>query len=220
MTEHDTGEPYADSLRFSLVAHWSFCPRRAWLEAMDEEAPKAVQIQQGVAGHARVDVPTTHEAQTMRGVDVRDPSLGAHGRVDRVERLPSGRLRVVDHKAAPVKRAARISDANRLQLVLQTMALESQGNTVEEDERLASIPLERVVAVVVSEGGVRRRMDQWSQAAEWRRTLPSVRGVGRRPSGHRSRARGGQGREPGHDPPAFRRHASCGQASSIGNAPG
>ena len=162
MTEHDTGEPYADSLPFTLVAHWSFCPRREWLEAMDEEAPKAVQIQQGVADHARVDVPTTHEAQTMRGVDVRDPSLGAHGRVDRVGRLPSGRLRIVEHKAAPVKRAARISDANRLQLVLQTMALESQGNTVEDDERLASIPLKRVVAVVVHGGGTHRRAGQWS----------------------------------------------------------
>ena len=134
MTEHDTGEPYADSLPFSLVAPWSFCPRRAWLEAMDEKAPKVAQIQQGVADHARVDVPTTREAQTMRGIDVRDPSLGVHGRVDRVERLPSGRLRVVEHKATPVKRAARISDTNRLQLVLQTMALESQGNTVEDAE--------------------------------------------------------------------------------------
>ncbi len=84
--------------------------------------------------HRRVDSPTTTDADVMRAVDVREPTLGVHGRLDRVQRLPNGALRVVEHKATPLKRAATVSEANRLQLTLQTMALESAGNAVEGAE--------------------------------------------------------------------------------------
>ncbi|TFH98466.1 CRISPR-associated endonuclease Cas4/Cas1 [Micrococcus lylae] len=126
----DGGEPYEDSVPISLVAHWSFCPRRAWLEAMGEKAPQVAQMAEGTAAHRRVDTPSAGEGDTVRAVDVRERTLGFHGRIDRAERLPSGALRVIEHKATPVKRSPTVSEANRLQLTLQTMALEAMGHEV------------------------------------------------------------------------------------------
>ena len=130
MTEkHKTS--YDDSIPFSLVAHWMFCPRRAWLEAVDETMPQSSQVAEGTYAHRRVDKPTTVEAQTMRGVDVRDPGLGTHGRIDRVEfSSDTGNLCVVEHKATPVKQSPTVSEANVVQLALQTMALEAGGAKV------------------------------------------------------------------------------------------
>ena len=126
-------ETSAESIPISLVAHWQFCPRRAWLEAMGERPPRTGQMAEGLARHERVDHPTTREGSaTLRGVDVRHSRLGFHGRIDRAERYGDSSLRLVEHKATPVRRRAEVTEANRLQLTLQTMALEDQGFTVGE----------------------------------------------------------------------------------------
>lgn len=128
-----TRRPESESLPISLVAHTIFCPRRAWLEAMGERPPRTGQMAAGTAAHRRVDKPTVKdEAMTLRGVDVRHSELGYHGRIDRAERIGETALRLIEHKATPVKRRAEVSDANRVQLALQAMALEDQGHEVVE----------------------------------------------------------------------------------------
>lgn len=118
-----------DSIPISLVAHWVFCPRRAWLEAVGETPPQVAQIAEGTEAHQVADVPKERAAD-LRSVNVRHRQLGFHGRIDRLERLDSGALRVVEYKATPVKRSPSVTDANRIQLALQVMALESNGELV------------------------------------------------------------------------------------------
>lgn len=123
--------PSGDSIPISLVAHWSFCPRRAWLESVGEVPPPTAQMAAGMAAHKRVDTPTSRDdVDTVRGLNVRNAQLGYHGRIDRAERLGDNSLNLIEHKSTPVKLKPEVSEANRLQLTLQTMALESQGFSV------------------------------------------------------------------------------------------
>lgn len=132
------------SVPISMVAHWQFCPRRAWLESVGERAQYSAQMAEGTESHRRVDIPTTKDAATVRAMDVRHDGLGIHGRIDRVEMIDEDKVRLVEHKASPVKRQAQVSDANRIQLALQTMALEDQGLTVTDTEVFFSTHHRRV----------------------------------------------------------------------------
>lgn len=115
-------------LPISLVAHTVFCPRRAWLEAIGEQPPRTAQMAVGTEAHRRVDTPTSRDdVRTVRGIAIRHGSLGYHGRIDRAERVGDNALRVIEHKATPLKRRPEVSDANRVQLALQAMALQDQG---------------------------------------------------------------------------------------------
>lgn len=132
------------SVPIGMVAHWQFCPRRAWLEGAGERADYSGQMADGTAAHRRVDEATTRDAATVRAVDVRHRALGFHGRIDRVEMVSDTVVRLIEHKATPVKREPRASDANRLQLTLQAMALEDQGFTVASTELYFSTHHRRV----------------------------------------------------------------------------
>ncbi|MDO5645263.1 MAG: CRISPR-associated endonuclease Cas1 [Dermabacter sp.] len=132
------------SVPIGMVAHWQFCPRRAWLEGAGERAEYSGQMADGTAAHRRVDEATTRDAATVRAVDVRHRALGFHGRIDRVEMVSDTVVRLIEHKATPVKREPRASDTNRLQLTLQAMALEDQGFTVASTELYFSTHHRRV----------------------------------------------------------------------------
>lgn len=144
MTANEVPAEEATSVPIGMVAHWQFCPRRAWLESVGERAQHSGQMAEGTASHQRVDEPTTRAAATVRAMDVRHAQLGFRGRIDRVEMVSDSSVRLVEHKATPVKRQARVSDANRIQLALQTMALEDQGLRVADAEVFFSTHHRRV----------------------------------------------------------------------------
>ncbi|MBM9433923.1 CRISPR-associated endonuclease Cas1 [Flaviflexus equikiangi] len=121
-----------ESLPISLIAHTLFCHRRAWLEAMGEKSPQSWAMRVGDSDHRRTHETTTGTSRRLRGIDVADLENGFHGRIDTADILPSGGLRLTEYKATPVRREAVVSEASRVQLALQTMALEFQGYKVEE----------------------------------------------------------------------------------------
>lgn len=110
-----------ETLRIGLVAHHVFCPRRAWLEVHGEKTDTG-QMAVGVDDHAAVDDPTTSRTTRLRAVDLRSQRLGLAGRADSVEIAPDGGTTVVEHKAAPVRRSADPTPAQRVQLALHNQA--------------------------------------------------------------------------------------------------
>nr|WP_255426289.1 CRISPR-associated endonuclease Cas1 [Pseudonocardia sp. C8] len=113
-----------------MVAHHAFCPRRAWLEALGETTDTH-QVAVGVAAHHAVDDPGRSRAQAMRSVDVLSAEHGLVGRCDSVQIDDDGRTTVVEYKSTPVRRRPAVTDAMRVQLALQTIALREQGRTVD-----------------------------------------------------------------------------------------
>lgn len=131
----------------SLVAHEVFCPRRAWLEAAGETV-ESLAIAVGTAHHRRVDDPRSSDAATIRALEVRDPDLGVVGRCDAVRREPDGALTIVEHKATPVRKKPRVTEPMRIQLALQGLALQAQGQAVAGYEvRFTSHNVTRVVDI-------------------------------------------------------------------------
>lgn len=117
------------SITIGVVAHWVFCPRRAWLEVHGEKTDTA-QMAVGVMDHAAVDDPSTSRGERRRAVDVRSAALGVHGRCDTVEIAENGALTVVEHKATPVRRRASVTRPNEIQLGLQAACLQEAGENV------------------------------------------------------------------------------------------
>ena len=112
----------------SLVAHTAFCPRRAWLEAVGEQVDN-IAIERGVADHTRVDARSDDRVRRRRSVDVVHEDLRLVGRCDVVDVAADG-VRVVEFKAAPIRRRAEVTMAQEVQLALQGLSLESMGHTV------------------------------------------------------------------------------------------
>jgi len=123
MTEGAGGEPLVP---ISLVAHWVFCPRRAWLEASGETTD-TVQMAVGTKDHRATDDPSTDRAGMLRAVDVRSERLGIVGRCDTIEIAADGRATVVEYKATPVRRRPEVTDPMKVQVVLQVAALRDMG---------------------------------------------------------------------------------------------
>lgn len=117
-----------DPLPISLVAHTAFCPRRAWLEAAGEQV-ESLAIERGVADHASVDTRRDDRVRRRRSVDVIHEELGVVGRCDVVDIGDDG-VRVIEFKAAPVRRRAEVTLAQEIQLGLQGLCLESMGHRV------------------------------------------------------------------------------------------
>ena len=113
-----------DPLPISLVAHTVFCPRRAWLEAAGEQV-ESVAIEAGVAAHKRIDARSDDRVSRRRSVDVSHKELGLTGRCDVVD-LSDG-VEIVEYKSAPLRRSTTVTDAQRVQLHLQRLALEGAG---------------------------------------------------------------------------------------------
>lgn len=124
----------SESIPISIISHWKFCPRRAWLEAMGERSPLVEQLAAGKTAHKKVDTPTKHDSSKIQGVDIRHKTLGYHGRIDLATRLPNGSFRLTEYKATPVKLRPEITETNRLQLTLQLIAMEDMGNEVSDCE--------------------------------------------------------------------------------------
>jgi CRISPR-associated protein Cas1 len=121
----------SDSIAIGLVAHHVFCPRRAWLEARGERTDTA-QMAIGVEDHQHVDDQSTSRVARLRAVHVMSDALGVHGRCDSIEVGDDGRLTVVEHKAAPLRRRSIVTDAQAVQLALQALCLQSAGHDVAE----------------------------------------------------------------------------------------
>jgi CRISPR-associated protein Cas1 len=116
-----------DLIPISLVAHYVFCPRRAWLEAAGETNPDSWQMAIGETAHTTTDETRTGRPRALRGVKVRSERLGITGRCDTVEVDEDGRLTVVEYKATPVRRRPEITNPMRVQIILQVEALRDMG---------------------------------------------------------------------------------------------
>lgn len=121
-----------ESVPISLVAHTLFCERRTWLESMGEKAPHSYAMKVGESDHRRTHEPSTSRPGRLRAMEIADREHGYHGRIDTAEVLPSGALKLTEYKATPVRSRPRVTDATRIQLALQTIALEKVGYVVEE----------------------------------------------------------------------------------------
>ena len=118
-----------EPVQIGLVAHYAFCPRRAWLEAAGEKTDTH-QMAIGTRAHAASDDPSRSRPGTVRAVDVRSDAWGVTGRCDTVHVRPDGSLDLVEHKATPVRREARVTMPMRIQLALQRQALIEAGYEV------------------------------------------------------------------------------------------
>ena len=157
----------SDPIPISLVVHSVYCPRRAWLASVGEKTD-TMQMQTGLDAHRRVDNAAESRVNEHRAVNVRSERLGLSGRCDVIEGADDGPLTVVEYKATPVRRCPEVTYANRLQLALQTLCLKEMGREVQgtevyftghrrrvevaltdAGERLFSVPIERVLGLVV-----------------------------------------------------------------------
>lgn len=118
-----------EPLRIGVVARCAFCPRRAWLEVHGEHTDTG-QVAQGLADHATVDDPGSSRLQRLRSVEVHSDELGVVGRCDTVEIGEDGRMTVVEHKSAPVRRKSEVTCSQRVQLALQALCLRAEGHDV------------------------------------------------------------------------------------------
>lgn len=118
-----------EPVQIGLVAHYAFCPRRAWLEAAGEHTDTR-QVAIGTRAHAASDDPARSRPDGVRAVDVASEELGVVGRCDMVRVLPDGAFEVIEHKATPVRREARVTEPMRIQLALQRQALVEAGHEV------------------------------------------------------------------------------------------
>lgn len=121
------------SIPFSLVAHWLFCERRAWLEAVGETVD-SYQMEIGTKDHQSVDDFGVQKGERYRAVNVRDPRLGVHGRIDLFEKEAGGEITLVEYKATPVRRVPEVTRPMRIQLMLQSLALHNAGIEVMKHE--------------------------------------------------------------------------------------
>ncbi|MGP5507984.1 CRISPR-associated endonuclease Cas1 [Corynebacterium flavescens] len=119
-----------DLLPISLVLHTAFCPRRTWLE-LNGESTDTLQMQSGDSAHKLVDMPENSRVKRKFAVPISSDQLGIVGRLDELEISDDGAVHVVEYKATPVRRRAEVTPANRLQLTLQKMCLESAGVRVD-----------------------------------------------------------------------------------------
>lgn len=121
-----------ESIPISLVAHTLFCHRRTWLEAMGERAPNSYAMKVGESDHRRTHNESTGRPDRIRAMVVADPEHGFHGKIDTADVLESGGLRLTEYKATPVRYRPRVTESTRIQLALQTIALEKAGYEIEE----------------------------------------------------------------------------------------
>lgn len=115
-----------EPVQIGLVAHYAFCPRRAWLEAAGEKTDTR-QMAIGTRAHAASDDPTRSRPGLVRAMDVASEEWRLVGRCDTVHVLPDGAVEIVEHKATPVRREPTVTEPMRVQLTLQRQALQEAG---------------------------------------------------------------------------------------------
>ena len=121
----------SEDLTIGLVAHYVFCPRRAWLEAAGEKTDTE-QVEIGKIEHSVTDDVTKGRASVDRNVEVVNLQAGYHGRCDTLVRFDDSSVGIVEYKATPIRRKAEITEPTKIQVVLQALALESMGESVRE----------------------------------------------------------------------------------------
>lgn len=125
-----TKPEHPESIPISLVAHYAFCPRRAWLEAVGERQGTSFAMAVGDSVHARVDDESASQRTILRGMGIQNMRRGYHGRLDVAELLPDDSVNLVEYKATPVRASSETTEPMRRQLALQWRALEEMGRTV------------------------------------------------------------------------------------------
>ncbi len=120
---------FTDNIPISLLAHMVFCPRRAWLEAQGEQVD-SFAIAAGSVAHTRVDDSTESRPGTERAMLVHSDELGLTGRCDVVHSEPTGTLTIQEYKSTPVRRKPQVRESQRIQVLAETLCLESMGYTV------------------------------------------------------------------------------------------
>ena len=122
-----TTEPQ-ESIPISLVNHTVFCPRRAWLEFSGEKVV-SYSIESGHAAHARVDKASTSRSAEVHSRPLRSAKYGVHGKADIVRSDAAG-VHLVEYKATPLRKGGGVTEANQVQLALQKLCLEEEGEEV------------------------------------------------------------------------------------------
>lgn len=125
-----TEQPERESIPISLVAHYSFCPRRAWLEAVGERQGFSYAMAVGDSVHDRVNDSSESQKNVLRGMVVQNARHGYHGRLDVAEVLADESLKIVEYKATPVRGRSEVTEPMRRQVALQWRALEEMGRAV------------------------------------------------------------------------------------------
>ena len=121
-----------ETIPISMVVHYLYCPRRAWLEAQGEHTDTH-QVQAGLSAHRRVDDTRSRGAGETSSVDVCSRELGVSGRTDVLVRTAGG-VRIREYKSTPVRMEAVVTTGMRVQLALQSLCLEEMGTHVEGTE--------------------------------------------------------------------------------------
>lgn len=115
-----------EPVAISMVAHFAFCPRRAWLEATGERTDTQ-QVAIGIKASAAADDPSRSRPGTVKAMEVASEQWGVVGRCDTVHFRPDGTVDLIEHKAAPVRRTPIVTEPMRVQLTLQRQALREAG---------------------------------------------------------------------------------------------
>lgn len=128
----DGAESDSGWLRISLVEHYAYCPRQAYLLADGVWADNHLTVQ-GTAGHERVDSGGTDHRRGVvvhHRVPLASQRLRLHGFADAVEEHKDGRLLPVEHKRG---RGAGDLFPSLAQVVAQALCLEEMlGMSVPE----------------------------------------------------------------------------------------
>lgn len=145
-----------DSLPISLVCHTVFCPRRTWLEVNGEKTD-TYQMQAGYTAHKRVDRPSDSRPKELRSLVLNSQKLGVNGKADLV-RVDGDKVRVVEYKATPLRRAPVVTHAQEVQLALQALCLREEGIDV-ESAAIRFVDHNQTVGVDLSDELLQRAVD-------------------------------------------------------------
>jgi len=115
-------------IQISLVVHYCYCPRRAWLESQGEKID-SFQMQSGLSAHHRTDSQLSRGPDENSSIEIYCKRLGISGKTD-VVKMESQGLCIREYKSTPVRNKAVVTEGNRVQLALQTLCLREMGNSV------------------------------------------------------------------------------------------
>ena len=117
-----------ETIPISMVVHYLYCPRRAWLEAQGEHTD-TYQMQAWYSAHRRIDEARTRGSSEYSSLDIYSRELGVSGRTD-VVKLSDYGVSIREYKSTPVRREATVTTGMRVQLALQQLCLEEMGSSV------------------------------------------------------------------------------------------
>lgn len=141
----------------SYAVHWSFCPRRVWLESQGEEG-EFYAIDAGINAHKRVDASGCRGPGESSAVELRNDALGIVGRAD-IVRTCDGKAHLREYKSTPVRRDPQITEGMRVQLALQRACLLFEGYDVDTVADIYFVNHNKVVPVELNEADMERAVE-------------------------------------------------------------